>query len=107
MFNLLSNAIRHSPPAGIIGCRSTHDESGWRVEVWDEGPGVPADKLEVIFERFVQIMPNSQPTTGAGLGLAICRSIIGLHGGKIYARLRTDHRGLIVMFELPAGKMSI
>lgn len=107
MFNLLSNAIRYSPPGGIIECRSIHEASGWRVEVWDEGPGVPADKLEAIFERFVQIAPPSQPHAGAGLGLAICKSIVGLHGGNIFARLRTDRSGLIVTFHLPAGKTRI
>lgn len=101
LFNLLSNAMRHSPPGGIITCHSQCAEGRWTVEVWDEGPGVPPEQLAAIFERFVQLTPRSEPGTGAGLGLAICKSIIELHKGVISARLRTDHSGLIVQFILP------
>ena len=71
------------------------------MEVWDEGAGVPPDQLTAIFERFVQLTPRSELGTGAGLGLAICKSIIELHKGQIAARLRTDRSGLIVQFVLP------
>jgi two-component system heavy metal sensor histidine kinase CusS len=101
LFNLLSNAMRHSPPGGIITCHSQCAEGRWTVEVWDEGPGVPPEQLAAIFERFVQLTPRSEPGTGAGLGLAICKSIIELHKGVISARLRTDRSGLIVQFILP------
>jgi signal transduction histidine kinase len=101
LFNLLSNAMRHSPPGGCITCYSRCGEGCWTVEVWDEGPGVPVEQLMAIFERFVQLTPRSEPGTGAGLGLAICKSIIELHGGEISARLRTESSGLIVSFSLP------
>lgn len=101
LFNLLSNAMRHSPPHGVITCYSKCSEDDWTVEVWDEGAGVPPGCLTDIFERFVQITPRSEPGTGAGLGLAICKSIIELHRGRISARLRTDRSGLIVRFVLP------
>ena len=101
LFNLLSNAMRFSPSGGIISCRSQCVDGRWCVEVWDEGPGVPAERLDDIFERFVQLTPRSEPGNGAGLGLAICKSIIELHKGRISARLRPDRRGLIVSFSLP------
>jgi len=101
LFNLLSNALRHSPPGGVIACHSRCQDGWWSVEVWDEGPGVPADRLSHIFERFVQIAPSPDPGSGAGLGLAICKSIIELHKGRIHARLRQDRSGLVVGFELP------
>ena len=101
LFNLFSNALRHSPPDGVITCYSKYAEGGWTVEVWDEGAGVPPDQLTAIFERFVQLTPRSELGTGAGLGLAICKSIIELHKGQIAARLRTDRSGLIVQFVLP------
>jgi signal transduction histidine kinase len=101
LFNLLSNAIRYNPPGGNITCYARHAENHWTVELWDEGPGVPPEKLKDIFERFVQLTPRSEPGSGAGLGLAICKSIVELHGGSISARLRPNGTGLIVAFQLP------
>ena len=104
LFNLLSNAMRHSPVGGHIQCTSISEGGCWRVEITDEGPGVPEGRLKHIFDRFVQIMPRSEPASGAGLGLAICKSIVELHRGTIYARLRTGRSGLVVTFALPSGK---
>jgi signal transduction histidine kinase len=101
LFNLLSNAMRYSPAGGNISCHSQCANGHWTVEVWDEGPGVPVERLGDIFDRFMQLAPRSEPGTGAGLGLAICKSIIELHKGRISARLRTDRSGLIVSFSLP------
>jgi two-component system heavy metal sensor histidine kinase CusS len=75
------------------------------VEVWDEGKGVPPDRLNDIFERFVQITPRSEPRSGAGLGLAICKSIVELHKGRISACNRTDRSGLVVAFSLPLDNL--
>ncbi len=101
LFNLLSNALRFSPPGGTITFVSTATAANWNVEVMDEGEGVPSDRLKDIFERFVQIAPRSEPGSGSGLGLAICTSIIQLHKGQICARNRTDHSGLAVAYSLP------
>jgi len=64
---------------------------------------VPPERLGDIFERFVQITPRSEPGQGAGLGLAICKSIVELHKGRITAANRTDRSGLAVIFSLPTG----
>jgi len=101
LFNLLSNALRFSPPNGTITFYSKCPTGHWIVEVWDEGPGVPPARLSEIFERFVQITPRSESGMGAGLGLAICKSIVELHQGQISAHNRTDRGGLIVTFSLP------
>lgn len=101
LFNLLSNALRFSPPAGTITVHSRSTDDRWTVEVWDEGQGVPPDRINDIFERFVQITPRSELGSGAGLGLAICKSIVDIHRGRISARLRTDRSGLVVSFSLP------
>lgn len=101
MFNLLANALRFSPAGGTITIKSRCTAELWEVEVMDEGPGVPPDRLQDIFERFVQISPRAEKGAGAGLGLAICRSILDMHHGEISARLRTDRSGLIVFFALP------
>lgn len=101
LFNLLSNALRFSPPQGTITFFSKRTDGVWIVEVWDEGKGVPPDRLNDIFERFVQITPRSEPRSGAGLGLAICKSIVELHRGRISACNRTDRSGLVVAFSVP------
>ena len=67
----------------------------------DQGPGVPVDQRERIFERFVRLpIPNTEER-GSGLGLAICRSIIGLHKGVIFAEAGENGAGLRVIFEIP------
>ncbi len=101
LFNLLSNALRFSPPNGTVTFYSKCAQGIWTVEVWDEGPGVRPESLGEIFERFVQITPCSEPGSGAGLGLAICKSIVELHKGNISAGNRTDRSGLIVTFSMP------
>ena len=100
LFNLLSNALRFSPPNGTVAFYSKFSEGEWNVEVWDEGQGVIPERLNDIFERFVQITPRSEPGSGAGLGLAICKSIVELHNGRITARNRTDRSGLVVAFTI-------
>ena len=107
LFNLLSNALRFSPSGGTITFQSTSDESAWRVEVRDEGPGVLPGRLEDIFERFVQITPRSEPNSGSGLGLAICKSIVQLHKGHISAQNRPDRSGLLVAFSIPLNSEAI
>ena len=106
LFNLLSNALRFSPPGGTVTFYSRCADARWIVEVWDEGPGVPPDRLKDIFERFVQITPRAEPGTGAGLGLAICKSIVELHHGVIAAHNRTDRSGFTVAFWIPTQAKS-
>jgi len=101
LFNLLSNALRFSPSGGTIQFYSQCTDGEWVVAAWDEGRGVPPARLADIFGRFVQITSPSEPGAGAGLGLAICKSIVELHHGHIAASNRTDRSGLVVAFGLP------
>ncbi len=82
--NLVENAVRHSPPSGTVTV-SAHRENGHvRIEVNDEGPGVPAGEEERIFERFYRAdTARTRTDGGAGLGLAIARWIVDMHGGEI------------------------
>ncbi len=83
--NLLSNAIKFSPPNSDITLSATHRAQTVSICVEDSGPGIPADKLEVIFERFQQVdSKESRRLGGTGLGLAICKQIVQQHGGKIW-----------------------
>jgi two-component system, OmpR family, sensor histidine kinase VicK len=89
--NLLSNAIKFSPAAGTepseIRLTASYIGSDQAlIEVEDHGRGIPAEKLEVIFERFQQVdASDSRAMGGTGLGLAICRAIVTQHGGQIWA----------------------
>jgi signal transduction histidine kinase len=103
LLNLLSNAINASPPGGHIRLNSRLAGQLWRVEIEDEGAGVPGPELERIFDRFVRVQSTTpQRHEGSGLGLAICRSIIGLHRGRIHAERAGNGHGLRVVFEVPA-----
>ena len=105
LLNLLSNSLRATPAAGLIELHSDVTiGGGWKISVTDEGPGVPPDKLEAIFHRFVRIrVANATPAVGTGLGLAISKSIVELHRGTVVAQNRTDRSGLRVAIELPAA----
>lgn len=100
--NLISNAIKFSPAGSQIQLRArTIDETEALIEVEDHGRGIPADKLEHIFERFHQVdASDSRAMGGTGLGLAICRSIINQHGGRIWAS-SIQGRGTTFHFILP------
>lgn len=103
LLNLVTNALAFTPAGGVVTLTVERDEASWRLIVQDEGPGVPAEQLERIFERFVRFDPPAgrSGTRGHGLGLAICRSIARLQGGTIRAENRRDRSGLRVIVELP------
>jgi signal transduction histidine kinase len=104
LLNLLANAISVSPAAGVITLNSTLRNGTWQVSVDDEGPGVPPELRERIFERFFRLGTAAEDSeTGSGLGLAICRSIISLHSGRIWAESSVASGGLRVIFVLPAA----
>lgn len=79
--NLLSNALRYTPPGGAVRVRSAGDETALTVSVQDSGSGISADDLPHIFDRFYK----SADSRGTGLGLAIAKSLVTAHGGEITA----------------------
>ena len=84
--NLVSNAAKYSPRGGALWLRAEVEGGDLRVTVRDQGRGIPAGKLESIFERFQQVdSSDSREKGGTGLGLPICRNIMQLHGGRIWA----------------------
>jgi len=92
--NLVDNALKYTPPGGLVTV-SAHPVDGWiEVEVADNGAGIPPDELERIFERFYQTdkARSGGNRRGVGLGLAIAREIVLAHGGKIraYNRLQSN-----------------
>jgi two-component system heavy metal sensor histidine kinase CusS len=106
LLNLVKNSVTAAPAGTAITIASEGSASLWRVSVEDEGPGVPADQRDRIFERFVRVGAETNPDDrGTGLGLAICRSIIELHAGRIFAS--QGPRGLRVTFEIPVREPTI
>ena len=100
--NLISNAIKFSPAGSEIHLTARNlDGNEALIEVRDQGPGIPADKIEHIFDRFHQVdASDSRAKGGTGLGLAICRSIIAHHGGRIWAT-SIPNQGTTFHFTLP------
>ncbi|CAN5126287.1 hypothetical protein BH10CYA1_BH10CYA1_35700 [soil metagenome] len=86
LVNFLSNAIKFSPENSTIKLSISTIEDAVRLDVIDQGKGIPADKLETVFERFKQVERADETTKGgSGLGLAICKAIIDAHHGAIGA----------------------
>jgi signal transduction histidine kinase/CheY-like chemotaxis protein len=85
--NLLSNAIKFSPAASTVRIHTDATADSILLKVVDEGRGIPAEKLDSIFDRFQQVEPSDfRQRGGTGLGLAICRSIVQQHSGSIWAQ---------------------
>jgi signal transduction histidine kinase len=102
--NLLENAVRHSPAGARVrvGARAGSDGSV-ELDVIDDGPGIPEDEAARVFERFYRADAARASTVGgAGLGLAIARWIIDLHGGSIRPERREPH-GCRMVVVLPGG----
>jgi signal transduction histidine kinase len=99
--NLLDNASRHSPAGGVVRITAQGTSSGWRLEIADEGPGIPAADRDRVFERF-GTLTEAEGGGGTGLGLAIARWVTDLHGGTIhFADPEAHSTGARVRVDLP------
>jgi PAS domain S-box-containing protein len=101
--NLISNAVKFSPLAGMVRVSCARREDEVLFQVADEGRGIPADKQDTIFERFQQVdASDSREKGGTGLGLAICRTIVENHDGRIWVE-SVPGEGSTFSFALLAG----
>jgi signal transduction histidine kinase len=99
--NLLSNAVKFTPAGGHVTIRGATAGDRIAFEVEDDGPGIPDDQLEKVFERFHQVdAPHTRAEGGTGLGLALARELARLHGGEVTVR-SPPGKGSIFRVELP------
>ncbi len=100
LFNLIQNAVRHTPADGSVVVRAQRAGDDVEIEVADDGPGIPVADRERVFETFAR-GDGARTSDGAGLGLAIARAIVEAHGGRIW--LEDASVGTSVRFSIPAA----
>ena len=102
--NFLSNAIRYSPRGSVVTLSTERESDGVAVSVTDQGPGLTAEQLERVFERFYRADPSrSRALGGSGIGLAIARALAEAMGGRVEAISDGEGRGATFRVVLPAA----
>jgi signal transduction histidine kinase len=102
VWNLLANAVKFTPAGGAVSLTVTRGPHALHIEVADTGAGISAELLPHVFERFRQGGTPTRRQGGLGLGLAIVRHLVELHGGSVEARSEGEGRGSTFEVELPA-----
>ena len=93
--------MRYTPPGGEVVVAARREGARCVVRVEDTGPGIPPEHLPFLFERFYRVdQARSRGEGGTGIGLAIARSVVEAHGGRIWAESEVG-RGSVFAFELP------
>ena len=98
--NLLANALKFTDAGGRITVSAVAEQDGVVLSVQDTGPGIPAEEVPFVFDRFWQARPAPNPAGGRGLGLSIARGIIEAHGGHIWVDTGSE-RGATIRFRIP------
>ena len=100
--NMVSNAIKYTPNGGIIRASISQDSGSVKFQVSDNGRGIPQDDLERIFQPFYRVTgeTNESPVPGTGLGLALAKTLVELHGGQIWAESSLAE-GSVFCFTIP------
>jgi len=101
IFNLLSNAVKFTPAGGSVDVSATQVNGAARVSVADTGPGIAAEDLKRVFEEFQQTEAGLEQGEGTGLGLALSKRLVELHGGRIWVESEVG-KGSTFVFTLPA-----
>ena len=102
--NLISNACKYGRAGAVIQIRALDAGDRYRLNVWNEGPGVTQEQMNRLFQKFSRVQEARQGATkGTGLGLFICRTIVSRHGGKIWAEGQ-EGEWINFIFELPKSQ---
>jgi signal transduction histidine kinase len=101
--NLAHNAIKYTPEGGRVTLRAHRQGRGIRIDVVDTGVGMTPEEAARVFERFYKVDRGRPRTAGAGLGLAIARHLVEVHGGRLIA-VSDAGRGSTFSFVLPMGQ---
>src|SRR4029077_18323997 len=104
IYNLLSNAVKFTPEGGTILVGSTRVDGEVQVSVADTGPGIAPEDQERIFEEFQQTAVGVEQREGTGLGLALTKRLVELHGGRIWVESEPGH-GSRFVFTLPSEEI--
>ena len=105
IFNLLSNAVKFAPAGGRVDVNAIQSNGEVTVSVADTGPGIAADDVDRIFEEFQQTEVGAMQQEGTGLGLALSKRFVEMHGGRIWCDSELG-KGSMFVFTLPAAKTS-
>ena len=105
IFNLLSNAVKFTPVGGEVDVRAVQVNGEVRVAVSDTGPGIALEDHDRIFEEFQQTEAGAAQREGTGLGLALSKRLVELHGGRIWVDSELG-RGSTFVFTLPRASSS-
>ena len=100
LVNLVSNALKYSPPGAKVTVTASAVEEGVEFAVGDAGPGIPAEALARVFEPFYRVAGTAAP--GTGIGLSVVKSLVEAHGGRV-ALTSTPGHGTRVVFVLPSA----
>jgi two-component system sensor histidine kinase KdpD len=101
LFNLLDNAAKYAPTGTTIHIQGWAERDAVKLQIADEGDGIPPGDLERIFDKFYRVQKGDQVRAGTGLGLAISRGFAEALHGTIAARNRTDRTGAVFTITLP------
>ena len=101
--NLLDNAVRHSPEGGHVRVEARSEGDMVHISVLDEGPGVPPEERDRVFDPFFRAASERRRDDGSGLGLAIVREIARVHGGDVSVEQGPDGKGARFRASLPAA----
>jgi two-component system sensor histidine kinase KdpD len=104
LFNLLDNAAKYASPQTTVLIQSWQDGETVKLQILDEGSGIPPEELDRIFDKFHRAEKQDQVRAGTGLGLAISRGFIEAMGGTITAANRADRPGAVFTIALPVPK---
>jgi len=104
LFNLLDNAAKYAPPKTTVRMEGWQEGDTVKLQVIDEGSGIPPEEIDSIFEKFHRAQKQDQVRAGTGLGLAISRGFIEAMGGSIDAVNRSDRSGAVFTITLPIPK---